>query len=88
MKSLAPQFPKLPPLPLEFSLPQRAPNEPLLKFRLRTLQKVAALALMALAAIPAMLFAACSLTLHKWSHLDINHSIEHNPQSGGSDGKV
>jgi hypothetical protein len=49
---------------------------------------VAALALMALAAIPAMLFAGISLTLHKWSHMDFNRTLDNNAQSGGNDEQI
>lgn len=83
---VAPHLPKLPPLPLDFSLPVRSPTEPVLKYRLRICLRVVALALMTLAAVPAMLFAGISLTLHKWSRLDLNHTLDNNAQSGGNDG--
>lgn len=67
MNPLSPRIPKLPPLPLQFSLPAKSVGETTLRYTMRLCVRVAALALMVICLIPAMLFAATSLTLHKWS---------------------
>lgn len=65
--SLQPKLSPLTALPMQFSLPTRGAAEYRIKYTLRLCLRVAAVALMLFSAVIAMVFAATSQTLYKWS---------------------